>query len=1020
VPARLLALALAAVLAGAALGGGSLVQPSLLFRANDPEGLREFRQQDDPTGEKPPLEPTLAALAAEVAEARSFRGRLEVLCRGLRGRMPGHPEFPGRRGTAWPARPLTGAELLADWESCRFADTLSTAFLALRIGRAAGLDCRAIGADSGAPWRPGCVAGLEVRSPEGGWVFVDPTYGVAFSRDLNYRSRKSSSRAKTLVGLPTAYSLQPTASERAEPALCLLSLLELRRALAAGDRVALQPLVEPAPYSPLGHQLREYSGRLANVWLPLETPSALAASGQRLTWGLLEDELALLEPRRWLGLAASPGALASPGWSATSDLHRATRRFDGGRQPFLQPPASSLQPQCGRSPRWAPRTAAAQLALACLLVYFTLLLLRRPASPASAGRFRALPAAAVEDLRRLLLGPPARLIRSLTAFATPAASAAWRAAALGWQRLSEGPSDLYPVRPGRFLLAGVPALALLALQMVLLAPTCWEDAYISFRFARNVATGDGWTFNRGEPGVEGFSNAAWTGLLAAVAGSEPERMPATAAALGAGLQALTLLLVAWIACRLGAYSWLPALLLAGNAAVARNACSGLETPLASLLVTLVAWLWLTEEPRGLRGPALTSAACALLAATRAEGFGLFLALTAFRALATPRNGRSPALDRAWLLPFAAGFGALTLWRLAEFGAAIPHVYFARLVEERGGLLERLGPGALYMARSLLASPAWCAGLLGLLFLRHSPAAARLAAVAAAHLAAIMAAGGDAVYMPPGRFLVTVAPCLVLLAQHGLQGLAARGRWAAPPAALIALALLCVEAVAPPGGWRLSSTPLVLALTAERSDVSTRLSRGWWHLSAGRADTTLHSFDGRVARHLASVAPSTDELCSSQAGQLAWLWPGPFRDYLGLATLPPVVTRHLPGTCSNPRWMLLPPHILADRGRLLLDRGYRPRLAYVLLEPRDPAELSCLVLLERPPGTERVRPASLPFVQPGRLAWWALPREQVVLFGGAGSPAPLHDGPRGLFDAAQWEALQPESRALLAAYGWNLR
>jgi ribosomal protein S17E len=36
---------------------------------------------------------------------------------------------------------------------------------------------------------------------------------------LNYYSRKSSSHAKILVGFPTAYSLQPTVSVRAEPAL---------------------------------------------------------------------------------------------------------------------------------------------------------------------------------------------------------------------------------------------------------------------------------------------------------------------------------------------------------------------------------------------------------------------------------------------------------------------------------------------------------------------------------------------------------------------------------------------------------------------------------------------------------------------------------------------------------------------------------------------------------------------------------------------------------------------------------
>ncbi len=546
-PVRLLALALAALFGAAALAATALVRPALVFRPETPGPMDAFRQSAVWTAGRPPLEQPLAALVWEVAAPAPFRERLATLCRGLRGRMPGHPEFPGRRGTPWPARPLTTTEVQAAWDRCRFTDTLSTAFLAMRIGRAAGLDCRVIAADSGAPWPPGCVAGLEARSPEGGWVFVDPTYGLAFSHNQTQ-----------------------------------LSLLDLRRRLAASMRVDLQRLVDPAPFSPLGAQWREYAGRLNNVWLPLETPWELRLGGRAPTWALLEDDLACLAPRRLLAAASA-----------------------GGPWPV---------------PAWVPRSAAAQLALACLLLYCALLLLHRRDSIATRGRLLALPTAALGDLGRLCVDPPASLLLRLLALARPAASSVWTVTGRTWRRWSEGPSDLYPVRPGRFLLAALPALALLALQLVWLVPTCWEDAYISFRFARNVAAGDGWTFNRGEPGVEGFSNAAWTGLLAVAAGHAPGSLPAAAAGLGAGLQALTLLLVAWMACRLGPFAWLPALLLAGNATAARNASSGLETPLACLLTTLVAWLWLTEQRRGMRGPALTSAACALLAATRAEGF----------------------------------------------------------------------------------------------------------------------------------------------------------------------------------------------------------------------------------------------------------------------------------------------------------------------------------------------------------------------------------------------------------------
>ena len=41
-----------------------------------------------------------------------------------------------------------------------------------------------------------------------------------------------------------------------------------------------------------------------------------------------------------------------------------------------------------------------------------------------------------------------------------------------------------------------------------LSPFIPDDAYISFRYAENLALGHGLTFNRGEVPVEGFSNLA--------------------------------------------------------------------------------------------------------------------------------------------------------------------------------------------------------------------------------------------------------------------------------------------------------------------------------------------------------------------------------------------------------------------------------------------------------------------------------------------------------------------------------
>jgi len=43
-----------------------------------------------------------------------------------------------------------------------------------------------------------------------------------------------------------------------------------------------------------------------------------------------------------------------------------------------------------------------------------------------------------------------------------------------------------------------------------------EDAFISFRFAKNLAIGNGLVWNAGEPPVEGYTNFLWVVISAAV------------------------------------------------------------------------------------------------------------------------------------------------------------------------------------------------------------------------------------------------------------------------------------------------------------------------------------------------------------------------------------------------------------------------------------------------------------------------------------------------------------------------
>ena len=143
-----------------------------------------------------------------------------------------------------------------------------------------------------------------------------------------------------------------------------------------------------------------------------------------------------------------------------------------------------------------------------------------------------------------------------------------------------------------------------------------EDAFITYRYARNLAMGLGFVYNAGER-VLGTTTPLQTILLAAVGVVlGPERVPATAAvvmpvfglaALGLAYLALTGLGVARVGAAAGC------LLFALHPLVVRTSLGGMETPLVLLLMGLA--LFLASRRRGVG----VAAVAGLLALCRADG-----------------------------------------------------------------------------------------------------------------------------------------------------------------------------------------------------------------------------------------------------------------------------------------------------------------------------------------------------------------------------------------------------------------
>ena len=207
-----------------------------------------------------------------------------------------------------------------------------------------------------------------------------------------------------------------------------------------------------------------------------------------------------------------------------------------------------------------------------------------------------------------------------------------------------------------------------------------DDSFISFRYARHLASGAGLTWNPGER-VEGYTNFSWVVLIAAAMrlGVSPERAaPAVGFAAGAAV-----LLSVWLFDRRfssssSLWSLVPVLLLAVSRTFAAWCTGGLETMLFTLLVFLAIWSAI-EYRRG--GRLLAGASGVLIgfgALTRPEGV-LFGAVIGFWMLvdALVHRGRvRPFL--LWLFPVVAIVGAHLLWRHAYYGEWLPNTFAAKV------------------------------------------------------------------------------------------------------------------------------------------------------------------------------------------------------------------------------------------------------------------------------------------------------------------------------------------------------
>ena len=208
-----------------------------------------------------------------------------------------------------------------------------------------------------------------------------------------------------------------------------------------------------------------------------------------------------------------------------------------------------------------------------------------------------------------------------------------------------------------------------------------DDAYISFRYARNLALSGQLVFNLGER-VEGYTNFLWTVILAL--GIKLGWGPVSLSRfLGVAFGIGTLAVVVRMSLRLAGerrsrWHLVAPLTLATMGAYACWCSGGLETQLFTFLTTLGFDLLLAEVSLG-RGYA-SAAVFAFAAMTRPEGAMFFGLAALFRLLTNLRRERRllpRKFELAWVGLFLALFAPYFAWRWHYYGWPFPNTFYVK-------------------------------------------------------------------------------------------------------------------------------------------------------------------------------------------------------------------------------------------------------------------------------------------------------------------------------------------------------
>jgi hypothetical protein len=229
----------------------------------------------------------------------------------------------------------------------------------------------------------------------------------------------------------------------------------------------------------------------------------------------------------------------------------------------------------------------------------------------------------------------------------------------------------------------------LALFHIFSFSTDADDAYITYRYAKNLASGNGPVFNAGEK-VEGYSNFSWMMILGFLKKVFLLDIPVSAKVLGTIISLITILLTyktTLLLIESKLLGFLTAIFLAASGSFVAYASSGLETPLFSLLMLAIVYFLIKDFKKAIDGKPLngnnnkftfviTGILYSLLTMTRPEGV-LFVLPIVFWIVYTKKSKALRISSVSFLVTSGIILGIWNAWRIYYYGHIMPNALMAK-------------------------------------------------------------------------------------------------------------------------------------------------------------------------------------------------------------------------------------------------------------------------------------------------------------------------------------------------------